>query len=160
MPGYGVPEDTTGLLDWQWASDRLERTHNYWVVTASPDGRPHALPVWGVWLAERCEFVFSCDPQSRKARNLRANPRIVVAADDTIEVVSVEGTATEVATSSIPDIIERLAFKYEPDPDKGMELIGFLLDTCGFRVRPERAFGMIERPEEFSARATKWVWEG
>ena len=25
-------------------------------------------------------------------------------------------------------------------------------------VRPERAFGIIERPDEFSARATKWVW--
>jgi hypothetical protein len=27
-----------------------------------------------------------------------------------------------------------------------------------FEVSPERAFGIIEREEEFSQRATRWVW--
>ncbi len=92
MPGYGVPDDLDGVLDWNWASTRLERSLNYWVATASAEGRPHAMPVWGVWLPETERFVFSCAPRARKARNLRANPRIVVTADDSVEVVVVEGT--------------------------------------------------------------------
>src|SRR5215212_4868336 len=52
MADYGVPIDPAGALPWTWAQERLVRNKNYWVVTASANGRPHALPVWGVWLAE------------------------------------------------------------------------------------------------------------
>jgi len=158
MEGYGVPESGDGLLDWSWAVERLEANRNFWVVTASADGRPHAMPVWGIWLAESDEFVFSCAPTARKARNLRANPGIVVTTEDTVEVVSVEGVAEEDNTSSMPDVVTRYGHKYEEEPDKIAQLIEFISDTCCFRVRPERAFGIIERPDEFGPRATKWVW--
>ena len=158
MDGYGVPEGAEGLLDWSWAEERLARTRNYWVGTATPDGRPHSMPVWGIWLPEVNEFVFSCSPTARKARNLRRNPRMVLTTDDSIEVVSVEGSAVEVRTSEIYDVIARLADKYESDPDKAAQLVEFLGDTCGFRFQPERAFAVIERPDEFGPRATKWVW--
>jgi len=42
--------------------------------------------------------------------------------------------------------------------EKIAQLIEFITDTCCFVVRPERAFSIIERPEEFGPRATKWVW--
>ena len=54
MPGYG-PLDAaqgTGLLPWSWAVERLERSHDYWVATIRPDGRPHVMPVWGIWLED------------------------------------------------------------------------------------------------------------
>ncbi len=158
MPDYGVPDDLDGVLDWNWASTRLERSRNYWVATASAEGRPHAMPVWGVWLPETERFVFSCAPQARKARNLRANPRIVVTADDSVEVVVVEGTAEEIRPVDIADVIRRYAEKYETEPQKQDELVEFLAGTCAFRVTPERAFGIIERAEEFGPRATRWVW--
>jgi hypothetical protein len=49
MPGYGiVPADSgDGLLEWAWAVERLNRSRNYWIATARPDGRPHVAPVWG-----------------------------------------------------------------------------------------------------------------
>jgi hypothetical protein len=51
MPeGYGVPETDQGLLDWSWATHRLERARNYWFSTVCPDGRPHAMPAWAVWI--------------------------------------------------------------------------------------------------------------
>ncbi|GEM_PF-6107262 len=34
----------------------------------------------------------------------------------------------------------------------------FLRDGALFEVIPSRAFGFIERAEEFSASATRWVW--
>jgi len=49
---YGIPLDGSGAekLPWSWAVERLSAAHNYWICTTRPDGRPHAVPVWGVWL--------------------------------------------------------------------------------------------------------------
>ena len=35
MPGYGTqgPTEGTGLLPWSWATERLTRSHDYWVAT-------------------------------------------------------------------------------------------------------------------------------
>ena len=30
----------------------MSKAHNYWVSTTRPDGRPHVMPVWGVWIEE------------------------------------------------------------------------------------------------------------
>src|ERR1035438_8821519 len=51
MPGYGIagPEEGSGLLHWSWAAERLTAARNYWVTSVWPDGRPHVMPVWGMW---------------------------------------------------------------------------------------------------------------
>ena len=53
--GYGIPESEEGMLRWNWAAERLEQARNYWVSTSRPDGRPHAMPVWGIWLDDALE---------------------------------------------------------------------------------------------------------
>jgi hypothetical protein len=47
MPDNGVvgPAEGRGLLPWSWAEERLIASHNYWVATVWPDGRPHVMPV-------------------------------------------------------------------------------------------------------------------
>ncbi len=60
-------------------------------MTHRPDGRPHAAPAWGVWLAGR--VCFSTSPGSVKARNLAAHPRVVVHLESADNVVIIEGTA-------------------------------------------------------------------
>jgi len=50
IPGYGLPKGKEGLLSWKWAEQRLEKSHNYWISTARPDGTPHTMVVWGLWL--------------------------------------------------------------------------------------------------------------
>ncbi len=59
MPGYGIlnASEGRGLLAWDWAVERLTKARNYWVATTCPDGRPHCVPVWGVWLDDA--FYFS-----------------------------------------------------------------------------------------------------
>jgi hypothetical protein len=156
MSDYGVPADLEGVLPWSWAEARLERTRNFWVVTVDPAGRPHAMPVWGVWMSSAEEFWFSCAPGSRKARNLATNPHVVVAGDDSVEVVSIEGRAEPAEGGR--SVAERYAAKYEPDPVKQAELVEFVLANRVFRVTPDRAFAVIEREDEFATRATRWVW--
>src|SRR5258708_659464 len=30
----------SGLKSWAWALERMENSHNYWIATSRPDGRP------------------------------------------------------------------------------------------------------------------------
>src|SRR5438445_6307076 len=89
--GYGFPENTKGLLAWSWAEQRLKKSHNYWITTVKPDGSPHTMVVWGLWIDG--QFLFSTGSKSRKARNLAKNPNCVVSTEDAHEAVIVEGTA-------------------------------------------------------------------
>jgi nitroimidazol reductase NimA-like FMN-containing flavoprotein (pyridoxamine 5'-phosphate oxidase superfamily) len=158
MRDYGVPDTPEGLLPWAWAEQRLRDSRSYWVVTSDTSGRPHAMPVWGVWRPAD-GFWFSCAPSARKARNLRANPQLVVAADSTVEVVSVEGSAREATGDEREPAIADYAAKYAAETG-GTDLAAFLRDHSMFVMTPSRAFGVIEREDEFSARATRWRWPG
>lgn len=149
MPGYGISEGEEGLLPWSWAAERLERSHNYWVVTVRPDGRPHAVPVWGVWLDDR--FFFSTARTSRKASNLAGNRNCVVCTEQATEAVIVEGEAEVI---DAPDFLRPVWEAY--NAKYGWDLSGESM----FAVSPRTAFAFIERPEEFESAATRWRFEG
>ena len=89
MPGYGLPKGKEGLLPWTWAEQRLKRSHNYWISTTRPDGRPHMMVIWGLWMDGA--FYFSSGAESRKARNLAKNPHCVIGTEKADEAVVVEG---------------------------------------------------------------------
>ena len=162
MSDYGVPADPTGALPWTWAQARLVDNRNYWLVSASAGGRPHALPVWGVWLPATERFWFSCSPNSRKARNIADNPQCVVTVDDTVECVSVEGQARivdpEAEATAVDVAIDVYVTKYWDDPAVHAEMEAFVRRHAIFEVTPDRAFGIIERDDEFAQRATRWSW--
>ena len=156
MPEYGVGGDGWKPLLWSWAAERLDRFRNFWVVTVSTQGRPHAMPVWGVWDDGEKGFAFSCAPGSRKAANLRANPQATVTGDSTVEAISLEGRATELTgTVQAERWIEAYVSKYGPETSPE-----FLRQNAMFLVTPERAFAIIEKEEEFSTRATRWRFAG
>jgi hypothetical protein len=155
MPDYGVDTPAWAPLPWSWAVERLLPNRNFWVVTVSPQGRPHALPVWGVWDAGENRFAFSCGPRSRKARNLKGNAQVTIMTDDTVECLSVEGRAAFVGDPGRQDLwIERYLAKYGPlAPDLSPE---FIRQNLIVEFEPERALAVIEREDEFAARATRW----
>ena len=64
---YGTP---TVTLSWEEVDERLTSALHYWLVTTRPDGRPHVVPVDGMWLEGAC--YFGGDPATMHARNLRA----------------------------------------------------------------------------------------
>lgn len=158
MPDYGVDTPEWEPLPWSWAAERLEANRNFWVVTVSADGRPHALPVWGVWDDDEGRFAFSCSPRARKARNLAGNPHAVVMTDDTVECLSVEGQADSVTDEERQARwVERYLAKYQPlAPDLSAD---FLRQHLMLEFVPERAFAVIEREDEFATRATRWVFQ-
>jgi len=156
MQAYGVPTELEGTLPWVWAETRLVAARNYWLTTVDPQSRPHSMPVWGVWLTSPDRFWMGCDPSALKARNLAANPAVVVAPGDTIEVVSVEGTAAPRPPTQV--VAQAFGDKYEPDPVKRAEMVGFFMESSMYEITPIKAFGMIETPEDFGPAATRWVW--
>lgn len=160
MADYGVPEDLDGVLPWDWARERLTASRCYWVATASTEGRPHAMPVWGVWLDDPDTFWFSCAPSARKARNLRENPAVTIGTEDPTAFVSLEGTTTPSGPGPVLDrAVEAFAAKYGEEMGSTFEEVDqFLREAAGFAVTPDRAFGMIETPEDFGPKATRWRW--
>lgn len=155
MPGYGVlgPHEGSGLLPWAWAEERLARSRNYWVVTLWPDGRPHAMPVWGVW--KRREFWFTSSLRSRKARNIAADPRCVIATEDALNPVTVEGRALVTRErEEIARVLALLNDKYAAD--YSLEFLDPDVNAT-IRVRPRWAFGLAH--EDFTGSPTRWSFE-
>jgi PPOX class probable F420-dependent enzyme len=154
MPDYGVHTPAWNPLPWEWAAERLVANRNFWVTTASAAGRPHSLPVWGVWDRDDDAFAFSCGPSSRKARNIAENPAVVVAGSDTVECISIEGTAAVLPDGDRRELwIARYVDKYDPGSPV---MADFVRSNLVIEVTPERAFGIIETEEEFATRATRW----
>src|SRR5437016_13689711 len=88
------PKDLSGLKPWRWALERLEKSHNYWIATTRPDGRPHLMVVWGIWWREA--FWLSTGPRTRKAKNIAADPHVVIGTEKADEAVILDGTAEEI----------------------------------------------------------------
>ena len=155
MPGYGVSpaNEGSGLLAWSWAEERLTASKNYWVVTVWPDGRPHSMPVWGMW--HESAFWFSSSLPSRKSKNLSADPRCVVTTEDAENPVVVEGVAELVTRAA--DLATMLALenaKYATD--YGIEMLDPALNSC-FGVRPRWVFGL--QSGDFTGSPTRWTFE-
>jgi hypothetical protein len=102
----------------------------------------------------RRQFMFSCAFASRKARNIAANPRVVFTAADTVECISIEGTAAPITDPErVKTWVDRYVAKYGGEQPG---LAEFLPQNAMFEVTPKVAFAVIEREAEFATRATRW----
>jgi PPOX class probable F420-dependent enzyme len=152
MPGYGIlgPAEGGGLLPWSLADERLKSSHDYWLATVRPDGRPHVMPVWGVWSGGA--LWFSTGGRSRKAANLALDDRCTLTTDDAINPVVIDGTAEVVADSeSLESFLEALNAKYSTSYAR--DLVDPAVNRC-FRVRPSWVFSLSGG--NFSGSPTRW----
>ena len=71
------------LIPWDRAREQFEedarfdptmRTH--WLATVRPDGRPHVMPVWAIWVNDA--FYFTTGPTTRKGKNLVHHSQCVI----------------------------------------------------------------------------------
>jgi nitroimidazol reductase NimA-like FMN-containing flavoprotein (pyridoxamine 5'-phosphate oxidase superfamily) len=156
MPGYGIlpADEGMGLLPWSWAVERLTRSHDYWLSTVRPDARPHAMPVWAVWLESA--LWFSSGGSSRKARNLAMNPWAVITTDDALEPVVVEGQAVIVSPTDERSAVERFAEASNSKYDTEYP-VQFFLDNACFRIAPSRVYGLAEA--DFTGSPTRWTFD-
>jgi len=149
MPDYGIKTGRKGLLDWDWVDARMQAARNYWIASTQPDGKPHAMPVWGIWLEGN--FYFGTARRSRKGRNLQANPEVVVHLESGDEVVIFEGMVEELTDRpTLVRLTRAYAEKYpgyEPSPDPDPSSPFYVL-------RPRKAYAWREK--DFPTSATRW----
>ena len=148
VPGYELSAKKALPLPWKWASDRLRRSRQYWIATTRPDGAPHLMIIWGVWLDD-C-FWFSTGPASRKARNLATNPRCVIGTDDAAEAAIIEGAVDMIDTQS-PEL-KKFAAAYEKKYAWNLQEMAEPV----YRFRPSVGFGLFEK--KFGQTATRWLF--
>jgi nitroimidazol reductase NimA-like FMN-containing flavoprotein (pyridoxamine 5'-phosphate oxidase superfamily) len=149
MPdGYGLPSTTDGLLSWASVEQRLRASRHYWLATVRPDGTPHSVPRWGVWLDGA--FYYDGAPTTRHVRNLQRNPACTLTLESGTEVVIVEGdsVATRADVAGLGARLARAFEKYHPDyapsPDSWADT-----DGGGLRViTPKRALAWFAFPHD------------
>ena len=138
------------MLSWSYVCDRMASSRNYWVATTRPDGRPHSMPVWGIWLDET--FCFATDLGSQKARNLAVSPKVVVHLESADEVVLIEGDAEVILDQGLlKRFIDAYDAKYQIRPSAGDG------STRIYRLRPRVAFAWLE--QDFPGTATRWRFQ-
>ncbi|MEV5893735.1 PPOX class F420-dependent oxidoreductase [Nonomuraea fuscirosea] len=96
----------------------LDGTSIAHLATVLPDGAPHSVPVWVGTHGDH--IVILTGPGSRKARNLRRDPRVALsltAAGNPLQPVIVRGRVVEwVEGEAAWEIIDRIAAKYIGGP--------------------------------------------
>ena len=153
---YGVPQSSEGLLHWSFVSEHMQSALNYWIATVDSNNRPHATPVWGMWLDET--FYFDGSPETRRGRNLAGNSNVTVHLESGSEVVILQGTVEQLRGVDHRPLTLRLAPAYEvkyasqnyhPDPKQW--------DAGGlYVVRPRLVLAWTKFPDTM----TRWVFEG
>ena len=145
-PGYGIPSSPRGMLPWSFVEERMSAARNYRVATVLLAGRPHLAPVWGLWVEGI--FYFGSEAQTRKARNLVANPNVAVHPESE-DVVIVEGVAETLADPD-PQLAERVFAASTAKYGMGSHDI-----KGSYAVRPRVVFAWTA--SGFPNTATRWV---
>ena len=88
------------------------------LATVLPDGSPHTVPLWVDTRGD--QVVFLTGPDSRKARNLRRDPRtalsIATADNPSRQWSSVGGSSNGTRARRPGEIIDRISTKYTGAP--------------------------------------------
>ena len=98
-------------MTWAEVAARLAGARTYWLGTVTPSGAPHAAPVWGA-VHDGTLYLYS-ERRTAKARNLAANPRVVVHLGSGEDVLIVHGTVTDMGgPADVPRVVAALSAKY------------------------------------------------
>lgn len=94
---------------------RLREDIVIWLGSVRPDGRPHLVVVWFLWTGKDL-LVFS-KPNQQKIRNLRGNPHVILALDNTnlgVDPITLEGEAEILDDPDVNATLPDYVAKYGP----------------------------------------------
>jgi len=140
-------------MSWAEVAERLAAARSYWLGTTTVTGAPHAAPVWGA-VVDGTLYLYS-ERSTVKARNLAADPRVVVHLESAEDVLIVHGTAEDAgAPARFPAVVDALVAKYPrpqdrqylPDADPAFDVV--------WVIRPQSA--MTWRLDDYDASQRRW----
>ncbi|HMA37292.1 MAG TPA: pyridoxamine 5'-phosphate oxidase family protein [Chloroflexia bacterium] len=146
VPGNQVATGEAGMLEWSAVDAWLVSARVYWLGTASPDGAPHATPIWGAWVGGTLYFDGYYE-KTRWGRNLAANPRLVVHIESGNRVVILQGVAAivDLDAATFAALSESYTRKYDQPPATSAGV---------YSVRPQVAFAWDN--DAYTRTATRW----
>jgi PPOX class probable F420-dependent enzyme len=130
---------------------RLHRTLRtapvVWLASTGTDGRPHLVPCW--FVCDGNSIIIVSHPAARKVRNVRADPRVMLAvgsAHPDFAVELIEGQA-ELDPSPSTGIRQRFVEKYRAElPRNAFDPTSFSARfSTAIRVRPSRHLDWASR---------------
>ena len=150
---YGVDTtDLAGLLPWDWVSEKLSKSRNYWIVSTRKNGNPHVAPVWGIYFEDI--LYFSTSEKSLKAKNLTHNSSVIAHLESGDDTVIIEGSASpvpdKVSLEKLSEVYGQKYPGYQPPPDFGA-------GNVVFAIKPKFVFAWKEN--DFINTPTRWVFE-
>lgn len=123
-----------GHIPWDNVERRLQSMREIWIATTSPAGRPDATPIWFWWDGNAA--YFTCASVARKARNIAAQPEVVLLNGDGTDPIIVKGRAERVLDRAELERVDNAYGKKYVDPATGGSATIFVADDHVYRVKP------------------------
>jgi len=102
----GYVDHPASYLTWDWIAEQLTESKHYWLCSVRPNGHPHVVPRWGVFLDNK--LYYDGSPETRHARNLVKNPFVTLNLESGEKAIIMEGTS-QPAEKPDPEFAKRLA---------------------------------------------------
>ena len=137
---------------------RLRAATIYWIATTRPDGRPHSMPVWGVWVDGALWFGTA----GQKIRNLAHQPWTVAHLESGEDVAIIEGPVERLPFAEAPPAVAAAYGAKYVDPTTG-EPFRFEAavesgeDSWLYVLRPRIGHAWVEGA--FVETQTRWTFE-
>ena len=119
----GYVDKPASFLTWDWVAAQLTESKNYWLCSVRPNGHPHVVPRWAVFIDGK--IYYDGSPETRHARNIESNPQVSLHLESGTEAIMLEGTAVPAGKPS-PELGKKLSqaykkrykdFGYAPEPN-------------------------------------------
>jgi hypothetical protein len=111
----GYVDNPTSSLTWEFVVQRLTESKNYWLCSVRPDGRPHSIPRWGIFVNGK--IYYDGSPETRHAQNILENPHVSMHLESGDEALIAEGLCAP-AERPFPELARQLAAAYRSKYEK------------------------------------------
>ncbi len=112
----GYVDKPVSYLNWDEVAARLTESMHYWICSVRPDGRPHVVPRWCVYVDGK--IYYDGSPETRHAINIASNPNVTVHLENGQEAVILEGISKPSEKPS-PEFGKRLSQAYKKYKEYG-----------------------------------------
>src|SRR5262249_35144366 len=106
----GYVDKPVSFVTWDWVATQLTESKHYWLCSVRPDGRPHVVPRWCVYVDGK--IYYDGSPETRHAINISSNPNVAAHLESGWEAIILEDIARPAGKPS-PDLGRKLSEAYK-----------------------------------------------
>jgi hypothetical protein len=106
----GYVDKPVSFVTWEWVAAQLTESKNYWLCSVRPNGQPHVIPRWGVFVDGK--IYYDGSPETRHGRNIKLSPNISVHLENGAQPIILYGISVPSAKPS-PELGKKLSQAYK-----------------------------------------------